>query len=105
MTAAAAPGSTVESRAAALAMFEGQVPCLFQLAEPSCPDTAAWLAWFAHEENTASCSSNEPWLLCEAHKKMVQTTSHPFWRTWHQTPPLICEPCGTPLRLDRFEPL
>lgn len=101
----AAPGSTAESRAAALAMFEGQVPCFFQLGEPPCPQVARWLAMFAHEENTVRCGHDEPWPVCTAHKRMVEVGSHPFWRTWHQSPPLTCEPCGTPLRLDRFEPL
>jgi hypothetical protein len=99
-----APAGTAESRAAALAMFEGQVPCLLQLADPSCPDRARWLAWFAHEENTVSCEAS-PAPVCDAHRRGLQAASHPFWRTWHQMPPVLCDLCGTPLRLERFEPL
>src|SRR2546421_8182196 len=94
-----APTSTTESRAAALAMFEGRVPCLFQLAEPSCPEVARWLAWFAHEENTVRCDTDEPWPVCDAHKKAIAMSSDPFWRTWHNSPPTLCAGCGTPLRL------
>lgn len=100
-----ATGSTTESRAAALAMFEGAVPCIFQLTEPACPETAAWLAWFAHEENAVRCGRDDPWPVCGTHKKMIQTASHPFWRTWNQMPPILHDPCGSPLRLERFDPL
>lgn len=98
-------GSTVESRAAALAMFEGQVPCFFSLADPSCPSTAGWLAYFAHEENTARCDWCGPWPVCAEHRRIIDMMSRPFWRTWHQLEPMPCESCGTPLRLDRFEAL
>jgi hypothetical protein len=98
-------GSTPESRAAALAMFEGQIPCVMQFAEPSCPETARWLAWFVHEENTSRCEHSEPQPLCDTHRKMIATATHPFWRTWHRTPPVLCDQCETPLRLERFDPL
>lgn len=100
-----APVSTPESRAAALSVFQGQVPCVFQLTDPSCPNAAAWLGWLAHEENTARCDRDEPLLLCDTHKKAIAASSHPFWRTWHALPPMLCDRCKTPLRLDRFEPL
>lgn len=99
------PGSTVESRTAALAMFEGQVPCMFQFTEPPCPNVARWLAWFVHEENTVQCGAPEPWLVCDEHKRLIQMTSHPFWRTWHQLESTLCAACATPLRLERFETL
>lgn len=105
MTAIAPPGSTTESRTAALAMFEGQVPCVFSLVDPSCPELARWLAWFVHEENTAVCDRDEPWLLCDGHKRILQASSHPFWRTWNRLQPLPCDACGTPLRVSRFDPL
>jgi len=100
-----APASTAESRAAALTMFEGRVPCLFHLADPACAAVARWLAWFAHEENTARCESDEPWPVCDQHKQVIQASSDPFWRTWHNMQPVLCTRCGTPLRLERFEPL
>lgn len=86
-------------------MFEGQVPCLFSLGDPPCPELARWLAWFVHEENTARCDYDDPWLVCDAHKRMVTAGSDPFWRTWKRIQPLLCDACGTPVRLDRFEPL
>lgn len=98
------PVSTTESRTAALSMFKGQVPCVFQLAEPTCPSTAGWLAWFTHEENTVTCE-DVPWPVCGDHRKTIQAASHPFWRTWNQMRPVLCDQCGTPLRLERFEPL
>lgn len=100
-------GATTESRTAALAMFEGHVPCFFSLADPPCTDLALWLAWFVHEENSpraAGCEAS-PWPVCEAHKKMVAMATHPFWRTWHRMPPTLCDQCETPLRLERFDPL
>lgn len=105
MTVSAAPGSTAESRAAALAMFEGNVPCVFRVAEPPCPGTAGWLAWFVHEENTADCDWDEPWPVCGEHKRSIQISSEPFFRTWHQLEPIPCGKCGTPVRLHRFEPI
>ena len=105
MTVSAAPGSTVESRTAALAMFEGQVPCLFSMADPPCPKTALWLAWFVHEEYAGDCGDAEPWPACDEHKRMIQMASHPFWRTWHNLQPNPCPKCATPMRLERFEPL
>lgn len=100
-----APASTTESRAAALAMFEGQVPCALSLADPPCPNAARWLACFAHEETAGACGHEEPQPVCDEHKRQLQAASHPFWRTWWNLPPVLCDRCGTPLRLDRFEPL
>lgn len=98
------PGSTTESRAAALTMFEGSVPCLFQLADPSCLETAKWIASFTHEENTVRCDGGHlQWPACDTHKQMVQTSSQPFWRTWYRMNPVNCDQCGTPVRLDRIE--
>lgn len=75
MTVSAVPASTTESRAAALAMFEGQVPCLFQLTDPSCAAAARWVVYFAHEENTVRCDREDPWPVCDEHKKLVQASS------------------------------
>jgi hypothetical protein len=105
MTVTAAPAGTTESRAAALALFTGQVPCLFSLTDPSCPATAQWVAHFAHEVRAAQCDRDDPWPLCDEHKRLVQAIGHPFWRTWHNMPPVECAGCGTPLRADRFEPI
>jgi hypothetical protein len=102
----ATPGSTAESRTAALAMFEGNVPCLFQLTDPSCPETAKWLAAFIHEENTARCDgASLLWPVCDTHKKMIQVSSHPFWRMWHTMKPVNCDQCGTPIRLASINPI
>ena len=105
MTVSAAPGSTTESRAAALAMFEGNVPCFFSFGEPPCLAVARHLAFHVHEENTMPCGHDEPWPVCDEHKQALQAVSNPFWRTWHQMQPMLCSKCKTPLRLDRFEPL
>jgi hypothetical protein len=100
----ATPGSTTESLTAALAMFEGHVPCIFQLTDPSCAGTAKWIASFVHEENTARCGGgNLQWPVCDTHKRMIQVSSHPFWRTWHRMDPVLCDRCGTPVRLDRID--
>lgn len=100
----ATPVSTTASRAAALTMFAGNVPCMFSLHDPSCQNPARWLALFAHEENT-TCEHSEPWPVCETHKKQIQTVSHPFWRVWHNMTPIPCTRCESPLRLDRFDPI
>jgi hypothetical protein len=100
-----APVSTTASRAAALTMFAGNVPCVFSLSEPSCPNPARWLALFAHEENTTGCEHDEPWPVCETHKKQIQIISHPFWRVWNNLQPIPCTSCQSPLRLNRFDPI
>jgi hypothetical protein len=105
VTVSAEPGSTVESRTAALAMFEGSVPCFFSMSDLECAQTALWLAFFGHEENVGSCGDAEPWPLCGEHKRLVQMCGVPFWRTWHNLQPTPCGRCGTPLRAERFEPL
>lgn len=105
MSVSAESGSTVESRTAALSMFEGNVPCFFSMADPSCPKTALWLASFDHEENAGHCGDVDPWPVCDEHKRIIQMASHPFWRTWHQLKPILCGGCGTPTRLGRFEAL
>jgi hypothetical protein len=98
------PGSTTESRTAALAMFEGHVPCIYQFNEPSCEETAKWIASFVHEENVKRCDdANLKWPVCDTHKKMIQAASHPFWRTWRHMRPIPCDRCRTPVRLDRID--
>jgi hypothetical protein len=94
-------------QAAALSLFEGHVPCFFSLADPWCTETARWLAWFEHEEPRPEAEGCEvaPWPVCDLHRKAIQAASHPFWRTWHQLPPTLCDGCGTPLRIERFDPL
>lgn len=96
-----------DPQAAALAMFQGQVPCFFSLVDPACPETALYLTWFVHEENDPEAAGCEapPWPVCDGHRRAIQTSSHPFWRTWHQLEPVRCDQCGTPLRLERFDPL
>lgn len=83
------------------------MPCFFSLADPSCPEVATWLAWFEHEEcgPEADGCKVAPWPVCGGHRRIIQTASHPFWRTWHELPPTLCDQCGTPLRLERFDPL
>ena len=97
-------GGTPASRTAALTMFAGNVPCMFSLNDPACLIPAAWLAQFVHEENSA-CHHDEPWSVCDTHKKQVQTVSHPFWRVWSNLQPIPCPACTSPLRLDRFDPI
>lgn len=63
-----APVSTPATRAAALTMFAGNVPCMFSLNDPSCEAPARWLALFAHEENN-TCQHSEPWPVCDQHKE------------------------------------
>jgi hypothetical protein len=101
---AQAPASTPATRSAALTMFAGNVPCMFALQDPSCAAPALWLALFAHEEN-ASCAHDEPWPVCDTHRKLIQTISHPFWRVWSNLQPIPCPGCQSPLRLDRFDPI
>lgn len=105
MTVSAIPGSTAESRSAALTMFEGQVPCVMRFSDPPCPQTAQWIVFFAHEENLTSCDSPEPVPVCDEHKRALQMAAEPFWRTWHQMQPTLCGKCQTPMRVERFEPL
>jgi len=103
MSTAAQGQSTTDSRTMALAMFADQVPCALQFYDPSCPKTARWLAYSVHEENTTACDYNEPMLLCDEHKVVMQRALAPFWRMWHNLPPMLCVRCETPIRLDRFE--
>ena len=98
----AANQSTPESRAAALAMFEHQVPCFAQHTEAGCEQTAKWLAFFAHEESQP-CGFDEPLPACDEHQRLLQQVSSPFWRVWYQMEPILCGGCGKPIRLDRFE--
>lgn len=64
---------------------------MLQLGDPSCPNAAR--------------GGDEHQPACDEHKKLVQMGSHPFWRTWNNSPPVLCDRCGTPLRLQGFEPL
>lgn len=103
MTTPQAQGkSTTDTRTMALTMFADNVPCIFQMADPSCEKTARWLGFFVHEES-AGCGYDEPLLVCEEHRTVIQRASSPFWRTWFATPPWPCGGCGKPVRLDRFE--
>lgn len=98
-------GSTVDSRRAALALFEGHVPCFFSVADPYCPETARHLAFLVHEESQTVCDYDEPWPVCDEHRRVLAMMSDPFWRTWHQMPPSLCGRCRAPWRVERFEPL
>lgn len=95
--------STTDTRTMALQMFADQVPCFFQLLDPSCEKAASWVAYFTHEENLTDCTHDMAWPVCGEHKGAVQRMSTPFWRMWLQMPPLVCEKCETPVRLDRIE--
>lgn len=97
------PSSTEASRAAALSMFD-QVPCAFSLTDEACELPARWITYFAHEETPGGCDA-EPAPVCEAHKLAIHRVSIPFWRVWFSMRPVLCDRCGGPLRLDRFEPL
>ena len=94
----------MESRRAALSLFEGQVPCFLKIAEPSCQALATHLAFLVHEERGA-CGRDEPLPVCEEHRRTLAMMGDPFWRTWHDLAPTLCGMCATPLRVERFEPL
>jgi hypothetical protein len=93
--------SVAETRAMALAMFP-DIPCFFELMDPSCPKAALWVVYFAHEEAT-DCTHDMAWPVCDEHKAAVQRMASAFWRMWLQAPPVPCDKCGTPIRLDRVE--
>ena len=95
--------SITEARTMALAMFASAIPCNFQLSEAGCPNAAAWVAYFAHEENTGDCDYDMAWPLCAEHRSMVQRVASPFWRMWLGLDALACERCEEPVRVDRFE--
>lgn len=99
-----APDSTPASRAAALTMFAGNIPCMLSLHDPPCGNPAVWLALFVHEES-ATCGYSEPWPVCDEHRKRIQAVNHPFWRVWSNLQPTPCPGCQGPLRLDRFDPI
>lgn len=94
--------STTEARTMALAMFASNVPCFFQLMDPSCEKTALWVAYFTHEE-TVGCDHDMAWPVCEEHRAAIQRMASPFWRMWLGTPSMPCEKCETPVRLDKVE--
>lgn len=95
--------SIAEARTMALAMFADQVPCFFQLMDPPCEKAARWVVHLGHEENTGACDHDTSMPVCDEHKTTFQRSTHPFWRMWLGTPPIPCDACGTPLRLDRIE--
>lgn len=100
--------SSEATRAAALTMFADQIPCFFQLVDPSCPNLAAWMAYHVHEENTeraTACGEIEPWPVCDEHRAVVQRANSPFWRVWFALKPTSCGHCHSPIRLDRIEAL
>lgn len=100
------PQGLSETRAMALAMFEHQVPCFFQLGDPACEKTAGWLLFFGHEESPPrECDGLAPWPVCDEHRRKVQQMSSAFWRMWMGVPSVPCDGCGTPIRLDRVEAL
>lgn len=82
-------------------MFD-EVPCIAQLTDAGCDLAAKWIAYFAHEEDRSGCQA-DPVPVCDAHKTALQRASIPFWRTWFSLDPMLCDHCGGPLRLDRFE--
>lgn len=100
---APAQQSAAETRTMALAMFAEQVPCFFQLMDPSCEKAAKWVAYFGHEETAPECDYETAWPVCDEHKVAIQRMASPFWRMWLQQPSIPCEKCGTPIRLDRIE--
>lgn len=99
------PHGLSETRAMALAMFEHQVPCFFQLADPACSQVAKWLAFFEHEEQADGCDGMDPWPLCDEHRRAVAMASSPFWRMWMNLPSSPCAKCETPVRVARMEGL
>jgi hypothetical protein len=106
MTTAAQGQSATEARTMALAMFADQVPCFFELHDPPCEKLAVWVAYFAHEENVApDCEGLSPWPVCEEHRQALRRVTSPFWRMWLRLPSMPCDQCGTPARVDRFEPV
>jgi hypothetical protein len=94
-----------EARIAALSMFAGQVPCFFQVADPSCEENAKWMVYFDHEEHAGDCTYDMVWPVCAGHLGIVRRMMSPFWQVWSQAEALKCERCTVPVRMNRFEAL
>lgn len=102
MTSPFQSAATVETRALALEMFKGNVPCYFAMHDPPCPNAAAWVVYFRHlaEED---CGGQPPFPVCDEHRRLMEQVTHPFWRAWLNTEPVTCEGCGEEVTIDRFE--
>ncbi|MGW6790013.1 hypothetical protein [Streptomyces chartreusis] len=94
--------ATPETRALALAMFESHVPCFFSTVEPFCSKEAAWIAYFVHQSGK-DCGGAHPFPVCSDHRQMMEHTTHPFWRAWFNSDPVLCDGCGAEITIDRFE--
>lgn len=97
------PDPTPESRAAALDLFAGEVPCIMSIADIGCARQAEWVVFFEHEEPARSCDHEECAPVCAVHLRLLQHCSVPFWRTWFRLSPWPCTNCGGPLRIARTE--
>ncbi|SOE25657.1 hypothetical protein [Streptomyces sp. OK228] len=96
------PIATADTRALALEMFKDNVPCFFALEDPPCPNAAAWVVYFRHLADV-DCNAQPPFPVCPEHRRLIERTTHPFWRAWLNTQPVPCEGCGEELAIDRFE--
>jgi hypothetical protein len=94
--------ATNETRALALAMFEGNVPCFFSTMEPWCENAAAWIVYFRHL-SARDCGGMHPFPVCPEHRQAIEKATHPFWRAWFNLNPTLCDDCGAELGIDRFE--
>lgn len=93
---------TADTRALALEMFKGSIPCILSMEEPPCPNEAAWIAHFRHL-SVDDCGGQPPLPFCHEHRRNLQRAVHPFWRAWFNTDPMVCDGCGEEVTIDRFE--
>ncbi|MCX4912847.1 hypothetical protein [Streptomyces sp. NBC_00687] len=96
------PVASEDTRALALEMFKDNVPCFFQLFEPSCPNAAAWVVHFRHL-SVDDCGGQPPFPVCPEHRQLLERSGQPFWRAWFNADPILCDGCGEELAIDRFE--
>jgi hypothetical protein len=94
--------ATPETRALALEMFKGGVPCFFSTIDPYCAQAAAWVAYFRHL-SVQDCGGTHPFPVCVEHRQMMERTTHAFWRAWFNTDPVLCDGCGEEIAIHRFE--
>jgi hypothetical protein len=93
-----------EQQTLALQFYDDNVPCIFQLQDPECVESARWIVVIAHEVADESCPDAEPMPMCETHKRQTQHLYSPFWATWSGGNN-GCGGCARALHIASVEPL
>lgn len=88
-----------------LALYNFEVPCIMELADPSCQNQALFLAYLRHGNGMQRDCPLPPMPLCKGHKHFVRALYSKFWSMWMNSMLTACAMCGHPLEIDRIENL